>query len=62
MWLYIKHTESNKARKNTTDFYTLINQPITDIAVLYELLKRSEDRLTQSTDGRLLFRFFVNLY
>ncbi|KAL7384832.1 hypothetical protein ABVT39_009653 [Epinephelus coioides] len=39
---FISSTGEVPARKSTTDFYTPINQPITDNAVVYELLKRSE--------------------
>ncbi|CAM4596655.1 unnamed protein product [Leuciscus chuanchicus] len=37
-----KHTGKVPPRKSTIDFYTPINQPITDNAVVYEILKRSE--------------------
>uniref|UniRef100_UPI00358E5A97 uncharacterized protein n=1 Tax=Myxine glutinosa TaxID=7769 RepID=UPI00358E5A97 len=40
-WFYFKPGKV-PPRKSTIDFYTPINQPITDNAVVYELLKRSE--------------------
>ncbi|XP_049337187.1 uncharacterized protein LOC111196954 [Astyanax mexicanus] len=39
---FISSTGKVPPRKSTIDFYTPINQPITDNAVVYELLKRSE--------------------
>ena len=39
---FISSTGKVPPRKSTVDFYTPINQPITDNAVVYELLKRSE--------------------
>lgn len=39
---FISSTGKVPSRKSTIDFYTPINQPITDNAVVYEILKRSE--------------------
>ncbi len=39
---FISTTGKVPPRKSTIDFYTPINQPITDNAVVYEILKRSE--------------------
>ena len=39
---FVSSTGKQPANKTTIDYYTPISQPITDNAVVYELLKRSE--------------------
>ena len=56
---FITSTWNQRPGKNVTDFYNIINQPILDITVAYELLKSSDDRPTQSTGDNSSDSFYI---